>query len=348
MKNQKRNDGRLLWIGLLAALLLSSCQFGGLGGSTSDGSNAAEPSGVLSGDTESSESHRQDTGSSDTDSSETQPPETKPSETKPETKPSETNPPETKPSETDAPVINPPKPSEEYDLCRDYGCGTNVYQDNRPIYPVQMQKKYGDQYDIYFIAPPAEEKRIFLTFDLGYENGYTEKILDVLKEKNCQGTFFLTGWYLTSAEPIVSRLLEEGHVLGNHTEGHPALPLLSNEKMRTEVMGLHERVQKKYGYTMRALRPPMGKYSFRMLDQLSEMGYTSFQWSFAYYDYDPEKQPEPDAALKRLTGSLHDGGIYLLHAVSKTNAEVLGDFIDAARAAGYTIASLEELLPPQT
>ena len=116
MKKQKRNGGRLLWIGLLAALLLSSCQFGGLGGSTSDDSNAAEPSGVLSGDTESSESHRQDTDSSDTNSSETQPPETKPSETKPETKPSETNPPETEPSETDAPVINPPKPSEEYDL----------------------------------------------------------------------------------------------------------------------------------------------------------------------------------------------------------------------------------------
>ena len=213
-----------------------------------------------------------------------------------------------------------------------WGIGPAKNDRNQPQDAVSAQQKYSP-FGGHFLL--GEEQVIYLTFDCGYENGFTEAILDTLAEKNVQATFFITGEYLDEAEPLVQRMLRDGHVIGNHTEKHPSLPDTSRERAAQEVAVLHERVKDTLGYEMQLFRFPMGEFSEQTLQQLQSMGYQSLFWSFAYKDWLPDAQPDKAASLSRLTASLHPGGIYLLHAVSSTNTAILGSFIDAARAAGY-------------
>ena len=213
-----------------------------------------------------------------------------------------------------------------------YGQGVLLDDKNRPTGALDFNAKYGQ---LGAMAINESDKRIELTFDQGYENGYTARILDTLKEKNVKATFFLVGDYAEKNPELVKRMIEEGHTVGNHTQNHPSMPTLTADEIKTEVMTLHDYVKKHFGYEMTELRPPMGEFSEFSLDETSKLGYTTKLWSFAYKDWLTDDQPDPAYAKEKLIGAAHEGAIYLLHSVSSTNAEILGDVIDGIRAKGF-------------
>jgi peptidoglycan-N-acetylmuramic acid deacetylase len=216
-----------------------------------------------------------------------------------------------------------------------YGQGKEVDSANRPTGATMLQSKYG-KYDAIFIAPA--EKNICLTFDEGYENGYTAKILDVLKQKECSAVFFVTMDYVKRNPELIKRMIDEGHVVGNHTVHHPSMPTITIEKAKNEIQELHDYVEKEFGYKMTLFRPPMGEYSERTLAITQKLGYKTIFWSFAYEDWKTDNQPDKATALKKIKSCTHDGAIYLLHAVSSTNTAILGDAIDYWRSEGYKVS----------
>jgi len=135
-----------------------------------------------------------------------------------------------------------------------------------------------------------EKPYVYLTFDLGYEGGYTEKILDTLKENNVVGVFFITGHYLNSATELVKRMIDEGHIVGNHTVNHYSMPDLSEEEIKKEIQNLHTALYEKFGYEMTYVRPPKGEFSQRTLSICNSLGYKTVMWSLAYDDWDTNKQ----------------------------------------------------------
>ncbi len=224
-----------------------------------------------------------------------------------------------------------------------YGPG-NTSAGKRPPYADPLQKQYA-KYDANFIAP--DNGNIYLTFDCGYEhiatdasgNKYrvTEKILDVLKEKNVKAVFFVTMYYVKDQPDLVQRMIDEGHAVGNHTNNHPVMPEQSIDQMVYEIQSLHDYVKKHFGYEMTLFRFPTGEYSVRSLAVVQTLGYKTVHWSFAYVDYETDNQPSKAWALDRVTSMHHSGAIYLLHAISTTNASILSDTIDFFRAEGYNL-----------
>lgn len=275
----------------------------------------------------------------------TEPDPTVPSATEPSTEPVPTDPAPTEPAPTEPAPTEPERnPGDIYSRSEleamstkvnGWGLGPHTDDRNRPIDATKAQDKYG-KYDAYYIGP--DNGKIYLTFDEGYENGYTSRILDVLKEKNVKAVFFITMPYAKSQPELVQRMIDEGHVVGNHSVKHKSMPTLSIDTMISEVMDLHEYVKEHFGYEMSLFRPPMGEYSQQSLAVLQNLGYKTVEWSFAYYDYDPANQPDPAKALDKVVKAGHSGGIMLLHAVSATNTEILGDVIDAYRQQGLEIA----------
>ena len=220
---------------------------------------------------------------------------------------------------------------------RGYGQGNAKDSANRPTGAVAAQEKY-EKYGAVFIAPPSNN--VYLTFDLGYENGYTLKILDTLAERNAKGIFFVTMGYCKSktAQQIIERIIKEGHILGNRSVSHKSMPTLSVSEMKKEIQGLHDYIKTEYSYEMFLFRPPMGEYSVRSLAVAQSLGYKTMNWSFAYKDWDTGNQPDEAWARQKMLNDVHGGAIYLIHAVSKTNAAILGDVIDGIRAKGFEIA----------
>lgn len=190
-------------------------------------------------------------------------------------------------------------------------------------------------------------KQVYLTFDEGYENGYTPIILDVLKEKGIQSIFFLTGDFIDSHPELVKRMYEEGHLLGNHTEHHPLMADLSQEQFQQELHSVEEKVDKVLGfhYDMKYYRPPQGYYSERDLALAQNMGYRLVFWSFAHDDYSKPNESSEELVRKaylRVIQSAHEGEVLLLHAVSKINSQILGDVIDYYQTQGYAFVTLDE------
>lgn len=222
-----------------------------------------------------------------------------------------------------------------------WGPGHQMNEQNQPTACVQLQETYGDNGGVFLY--PTEEKKMFLTFDQGYENGYTTKILDVLKEKECPALFFVTFPYAEKNPELIQRMIDEGHIIGHHSSSHPAngMPSLSLEDFVADMAKLHNYMVENYNYQMTYFRPPAGLFSERSLEVVKALGYTSVQWSFGYLDYDVNNQPDPAASLEKLKKMAHPGGIPLLHAVSSTNAQILGDAIDAWRKAGYELCALD-------
>lgn len=222
---------------------------------------------------------------------------------------------------------------------RGWGQGVNFDEQNRPRGAIYAQETYG-QYNALYIA--EESPMIYLTIDEGYENGYTAKILDVLREKQCPAVFFVTMDYVQQNPDLVRRMIDEGHVVGNHSVTHPAagLPSQSIDVQAEELMALHRYMQEHFDYEMYLFRYPAGIHSDQSLALVQQLGYRSVFWSFAYRDWITDDQPDPSAALQKVTERLHPGAIYLLHAVSATNAEIMGDFIDNARAQGYVFSKM--------
>lgn len=198
----------------------------------------------------------------------------------------------------------------------------------------------------YFLGD-TNEKVIYLTFDEGYENGYTSKILDILKANDVKAAFFVVTPYIKTNKDLIKRMVDEGHLVCNHSVHHPSMAqvaLKGKEKFKEEFTGVEEIFKEVTGKEMpKFFRPPMGKYSELSLAYTKELGYKTIFWSFAYNDWDVKKQPNPEAAKKRIVDKAHNGAIYLLHAVSKTNTEVLDSVIKELKDKGFKFASLEEL-----
>ncbi len=226
--------------------------------------------------------------------------------------------------------------------CLDWGQGGDLDEWNRPAGCLQYQEKYG-KYNAYFISDEPEKKVIYLTLDEGYEYGCSQRILDTLKEKNVHAVFFITKSYAEQNPDLVKRMIAEGHEVGNHSVTHPAdgLPSQDIEKQTSEVTGNHDYVKKNFNYDMHLFRYPAGKFSEQSVALLNNLNYKSVFWSFAYLDYDVENQPDPAESLQKIMSKLHPGAIYLLHAESETNTQILGDFIDQARAQGYEFKVFE-------
>lgn len=220
--------------------------------------------------------------------------------------------------------------------CLDWGQGGDLDQWNRPAGCMQYQEKYG-KYNAYFISDEPEKKVIYLTLDEGYEYGCSSRILDTLKEKNVHAVFFITKPYAEQNPELVQRMIDEGHEVGNHSVTHPAdgLPSQDIEKQTSEVTGNHDYIKQNFNYDMHLFRYPAGKFSEQSVALLNNLNYKSIFWSFAYLDYDVENQPDPAESLEKIMSKLHPGAIYLLHAESETNTQILGDFIDQVRAQGY-------------
>ncbi len=220
-----------------------------------------------------------------------------------------------------------------------WGPGHQIDGENRPTACVGLQEKYGDKGALFLM--PKGEKKVYLTFDEGYENGYTEKILDELKEKDCPAVFFVTYDYVCRNPELVQRMVDEGHVVGNHSMHHPNMTTVDADTAVREIAELHNYVAENFSFQMTLFRPPEGAFSERSLVIAQALGYQTALWSFAYADWNPDSQMDPAKALPRVTDAAHDGAVYLLHAVSETNTKILPDFIDALREAGYTFARLD-------
>ncbi len=198
------------------------------------------------------------------------------------------------------------------------------------------------KYQSIYIAN-TEKPVIYLTFDEGYENGYTDDILDVLSQYGVNAIFFITGPYLNQHEGLVRRMVEEGHAVGNHTVGHLSLPTISDEKLEKEVADLDRLFYEKFKKHMVFLRPPKGEYSEHTLEVTSNMGYINTFWSFAYNDWDRNRQKGWEHAYNMVMPNLHNGAILLLHAVSSDNAQALERIIVDAEKMGYEFGNVFEL-----
>jgi len=214
-----------------------------------------------------------------------------------------------------------------------YGQGLRLDDNNRPYCALDFNAEF-EKYDSYAIK--NEENVVYLTFDQGYENGYTGKILDVLKENNVKATFFILQDYAKKNPELVQRMIDEGHTLANHSVHHYSMPTLEIDVAKKEINDFHEYMKKEFNYEMDMFRPPMGEYSEKSLAITQACGYKTVLWSYAYADWDPAKQMEPSKALEKVTNAAHSGCIYLLHSVSKTNAEILNDVILNLKEKGYS------------
>lgn len=222
-----------------------------------------------------------------------------------------------------------------------YGQGYETDSENRPVGAMQAQEEYG-AYGGEFIGD-KNDKTIYLTFDEGYENGCTGRILDILKEKNVTATFYVTLDYVKSSPDLVSRMINEGHEVGNHTCTHPSLPDISDDMVFEEIHGLESYISDNFGgYKTVTMRPPRGEFSVRTLRLVKNMGYDTVLWSFAYNDWNVDSQPDREKAYERITSATHNGAIYLLHAVSETNTAILADVIDYWQDNGYSVKSVTE------
>lgn len=183
---------------------------------------------------------------------------------------------------------------------------------------------------------------IYLTFDVGYEGGYTNQILDTLKDNEVKATFFVTGQLVKTNPEIIQRMIDEGHIVGNHSINHKTMPECSDEEIRNEIMGLHQQIYEKFNYEMKYMRPPKGEYSEKSLAYIQNLGYKVVMWSFAYDDWKNDKQGREEYGKKKILENLHNGEIMLLHATSKDNASILNTIIKETKKQGYEFKSLDE------
>lgn len=221
------------------------------------------------------------------------------------------------------------------------GWGMKKNQNAAPDIPSNvktMLKKYNS-----FYMGNENSNNIYLTFDQGYENGFTPKILDILKANNVKATFFVTGDYAEREEELIKRMAKEGHIVGNHSLSHPSFPLISEDEIENEMIKLDEMIKNITGQKVVYARPPKGEYSEKVLAKLSNMGYTTVFWSFAYFDWDVTIQKGGDYAFSQIMPYLHNGAIILLHSVSSDNADALDRVIKEAKANGYNFASLDTI-----
>ena len=203
---------------------------------------------------------------------------------------------------------------------------------------------YLRRYDGVYIGD-GSQKKLYLTFDAGYENGNTAKILDTLKAHNVPATFFLVGNYIEKNPDLVRRMVSEGHLVGNHTMNHPDMSKIGEkEDFSKELRQLEDLYREVTGQQMsKYYRPPQGVYSEDNLRMARELGYRTVFWSLAYADWDNKAQPTKEQAFAKLIPRTHNGAVVLLHSTSRTNGEILPELITKWKEMGYTFGRIEEL-----
>ena len=229
----------------------------------------------------------------------------------------------------------------------DWGTGfTDIPEGGQPVGNATAAEL--KKYDAYYVGS-ADKKVIYLTFDCGYENGYTDAMLDASKKHNAPATFFVVGHYVESAPEQVKRMVAEGHTVGNHTYHHPDMSSISDlTSFKKEVDDVANAFKELTGTDMAMYyRPPQGKYSTKNLEMAKELGYSTFFWSLAHVDWNVDKQPSHEEAMNKLTKRIHPGAIVLLHNTSKTNSEILDELLTKWEEMGYTFGTLEELRTQQ-
>ena len=206
-------------------------------------------------------------------------------------------------------------------------------------------ENYGGYYIDHAHGDDTEDKVVYLTFDAGYENGNVAKILDIMKEKQVTGAFFVLEHLVCENGELVSRMINEGHLICNHTANHPDVTKLKDmEAFKKELQALEEVYRDKFGKEMsKYFRPPEGRFNRRSLEYAQKLGYKTVFWSFAYADWDNNSQMSVQAAKDKILGNIHNGAVILLHPTSDTNVAVLGDVIDVLKSQGYSFGSLDEL-----
>ena len=200
------------------------------------------------------------------------------------------------------------------------------------------------QYNAAFVGN-TEEPVLYLTFDAGYENGCTAQILDVLKDHQVPAAFFLVGNYLQRNPDLVSRMVDEGHIVGNHTWSHPDMSKIKDrDAFARELRQVEDLYREITGQDMpNYYRPPQGIYSVENLEMARDLGYRTVFWSLAYVDWNNDAQPTAEQAFSKLLPRTHNGAVVLLHSTSKTNAAILDELLTRWEQQGYRFASLDEL-----
>lgn len=228
-------------------------------------------------------------------------------------------------------------------ICHSYGAAKNEEANEISKSNQKRFDEYG--YKAITLDTKSEGKVLYLTFDVGYDNGYTEIILDTLKEKNVPAAFFCTVPEMKSNPQAIARMINEGHIVGNHTDSHPPMDKLSRTEMMAEIKAFDDYIRENFGYSAPYFRYPKGEYSVCSLELVDSLGYTSVFWSLAYADWDINNQKGAEYAYNTVISRIHPGAVILLHAVSSDNANALGSIIDTARSMGYEFKSLDEYKP---
>ncbi|KGP72612.1 delta-lactam-biosynthetic de-N-acetylase [Pontibacillus yanchengensis] len=227
-----------------------------------------------------------------------------------------------------------------------HGWGYSKSKNHQPPYTGgygDLLRKYGGYY-----IDATDEKVVYLTFDNGYEQGYTGQILDVLKEKQVPATFFVTGHYVNSASDLVKRMVKEGHIVGNHSWSHPDFSKMSKERIAKELSKVEKAVAEITDQdSMMYLRPPRGTFSERSLATTEELGYITMFWSLAFVDWHTNQQKGWEYAYRSVINQIHPGAVMLLHTVSEDNAEALEHMIEELQKQGYQFKSLDHLVMKQ-
>ncbi len=219
-----------------------------------------------------------------------------------------------------------------------------VAKDNKPhSISVESQKLFESKKFNAVTYDTMTEKNIYLTFDCGYENGYTSKILDILKEKNVKAAFFCTLDDIKSEPELIARIINEGHIVGNHSATHPSFDTLSAEEIALELEKCENYLRVNFGYSTKYFRFPKGNYSEKALDVVGSLGFVSVFWSSSYADWDTDNQKGADYAFEKVTQRLHPGAIILLHSVSSDNAGAIDRIIDYAISQGYQFSTIDKI-----
>ena len=222
---------------------------------------------------------------------------------------------------------------------------------NTPLFPKEAEEI--KQYDAYYIDEKClnseEGKRIYITFDAGYENGNIEKILDTLKKENVPAAFFLLDNIILKNPELVKRMSDEGHLVCNHTRNHKNLSSCSSEEISDNLRSLEKIYEEQTGEKMsKYFRFPEGSYSISSLSTIQSLGYKTIFWSFGYEDWDNNRQMSEEKAMKKILQNTHNGEVLLLHPTSETNARILPSLIQAWRGLGYSFGTLDELVSEES
>lgn len=225
-----------------------------------------------------------------------------------------------------------------------YNWGMKKGRDGNPAQAGQQFDEMLPKYEALYLGDTSK-KDIYLTFDNGYENGYTAQILDVLKKHQAPATFFVTGHYLKSVPELVKRMVKEGHIVGNHSWTHPDMTVLTDEAIKSELRKVKEETERLTGKkTMNYLRPPRGVFNERTMKVAKQEGYYHIFWSLAYKDWIVDEQKGAAYAHDAVLKQIHPGAVLLLHTVSKDNAEALDSIITDLKKQGYVFKSLDDLM----